>query len=143
MSIMKRGYLIFAMAMVFLHSCRENIIEIDSVEKEIFLRESAEGIYKEGKALFLYREDYNQKAVNPRRVQYRIQTDEQDTCLNVTLEALPATPGVHVTTSVDYRSPGDLISSMTHLECSRMDNNKIWLWDRDKLIGIIINTAGI
>lgn len=130
-------------ASTILQSCREKAIEIDSLEKEIFLRESREGIYKDGKPLFLYREAYDQKALNPKRIQYRIQTDEQDTCLNVALEALPGSPGVHITTSVDYRSPGELISNMSHLECSRIENNRIWLWNKDNLTGIIIDTDGM
>lgn len=119
-------------------SCRDNLIEIDSPEKESFLRETTEGIYKNGKSLFKFDTEHHQKAVNPDRVQYRIQTDEQDTCLNVTLEALPGSPGVHITTSIDYRSPGELISSMSSLECSRVSDNKIWLWSPDSRTGIIL-----
>lgn len=134
---------VIILSAIALHSCRENIIEIDSLEKERFLREDQEGIYKNGKALFLYRESHNQKALNPQRIQYRIQTDEQDTCLNVALEALPGNTGVHITTSIDYRSPGELISNMSNLECSRIENSRIWLWNKDNLTGIIIDTDGL
>ncbi|HIZ87153.1 MAG TPA: hypothetical protein IAC03_03210 [Candidatus Coprenecus pullistercoris] len=124
-------------------SCREKVIEIDSLEKEIFLMESDEGIYRNGEPLFLFRDDRHQKALNPDRIQYRIQTDEQDTCLNVTMEALPGSAGVHITTSIDYRSPGDPISSMSHLECSRMADGRIWLWSPESLTGIIMDISGL
>ena len=124
-------------------SCRERAIEIDSLEKELFLREEAEGIYKDGKALFLFNQKLHQKAVNPKRIQYRIQTDEQDTCLNVIMGAIPETAGAHITTSIDFRSPGDLISSMNHLECSRVSTDKIWLWNSGSLTGLILNKSGL
>ena len=91
--------------------------------------------------MFLYQSELHQKATNPRRIQYRIQTDEQDTCLNVTMDALPESPGVHITTSIDYRSPGDLISNMSHLECSRIYEDKIWLWNSGSLTGLILNIS--
>ena len=124
-------------------SCRENAIEIDSLEKELFLREEAEGIYKDGKALFLFNKGRHKKAVNSMRHQYRIQTDEQDTCLNVMMEAIPETAGEHITTSIDFRSPGELISNMSHLECSRISDNRIWLWNSGNLTGIILNRSGL
>ena len=64
-------------------ACKDDIIKIDSLEKEIFLRETREGIYRNGAPLFLYSERYHQKAHNQDRLQFRIQTDEQDTCLNI------------------------------------------------------------
>lgn len=124
-------------------SCRERYIEIDSMEKEMFLKETEEGIYKEGQPLFKYKESHHQKALNPKRIQYRIQTDEQDTCLNVTMEAVPGSAGLHITTSIDYRSPGELISSMSHLECSRVADDKIWLWNSGSLTGVILDISGL
>lgn len=124
-------------------SCREKAIAIDSLEKELFLREEAEGIYKNGKALFLFNQELHQKAVNPKRIQYRIQTDEQDTCLNVIMGAIPETAGAHITTSIDFRSPGELISSMSHLECSRVSTDKIWLWNSGSLTGLILKKSGL
>lgn len=128
-------------ALLLLSSCRENVIEVDSLEKELFLKESAEGIYRNGTALFRYNEQRHQRAANPGRLQFRIQTDGQDTCLNVIMEAIPRNAGLHITTSIDYRSPGELISNMSHLECSRIDGTKIWLWSRDNFTGIIIDTG--
>lgn len=122
-------------------ACREDVIMIDSLEKEMFLRESTEGIYRNGEALFKFNPQSHQRAANPGRMQYRIQTDGQDTCLNVILDALPQSAGVHITTSIDYRSPGKLVSSMSHLECSRKDGDLIWLWSAENYTGIIINTS--
>lgn len=120
-------------------SCRDDAIDIDSMEKEAFLNENREGIYRNGKAMFIYNSSRHQKAANMSRMQYRIQTDEQDTCLNITLEAIPKSTGVHITTSIDYRSPGELISSMNHLECSRIQKDRLWLWNPDNLTGIIMD----
>ncbi len=120
-------------------ACKDDIIKIDSLEKEIFLRETREGIYRNGAPLFLYSERYHQKAHNQDRLQFRMQTDEQDTCLNIILDAIPRNAGVHITTSIDYRSPGELISSMSHLECSRADDDKLWLWSSGNLTGIILD----
>ena len=128
-----------ALLLIYGSSYREQIIQIDSIEKEVFLRESREGVYRNGKPLFQFDNGHHQKAVNSSRLQYRIQTDEQDTCLNVMLEALPKSAGVHITTSIDYRSPGELISGMNHLECSRLEGKRLWLWSSDNLTGVIIN----
>lgn len=128
-----------ALVLIWAVSCNERYIEIDSIEKELFLRESAEGIYKNGEPLFLYSAERHQKATNKRRVQYRIQTDEQDTCLNVTMEAIPENTGSYITTAIDYRSPGELISSMSLLECSRRTDRYIWLWNSSSLTGIILD----
>ena len=122
-------------------SCRENVIQIDSLEKELFLQENTEGVYRNGKPLFQFKETSHQKAVNSSRLQYRIQTDEQDTCLNIILDALPRSAGVHITTSIDYRSPGELISGMSHFECSRREENRLWLWSSDNLTGIIVDIS--
>ncbi len=135
------GLIVYIMLIVMLFclsSCAETVIEIDSAEKESFLKESREGIYRRGSSLFVFDEDRHQKAFNQSRIQYRIQTDVQDTCLNITLDAIPSSAGVHITTSIDYRSPGELISSMSRLECSRMDEYKLWLWSPESLTGIII-----
>ena len=81
------------------------------MEKEMFVKETEEGIYKEGRPLFKYKESHHQKALNPKRIQYRIQTDEQDTCLNATMEAVTGSAGLHTTPYIDYRSPGKEKSS--------------------------------
>lgn len=120
-------------------ACRDNAIEIDSMEKETFLNQNREGIYRNGNPLFVFNASRHQKASNSARLQYRMQTDEQDTCLNITLEAIPKSSGVHITTSIDYRSPGELISSMNHLECSKVQKNRLWLWNPDNLTGIIMD----
>lgn len=142
---MKSSYLkIILTAILFtgaVSSCREKAIEIDSLEKELFLRESREGIYKNGEVIFAFDENRHQKAINSRRIQYRIQTDLQDTCLNVILESLPESAGVHITTSIDYRSPGEFVSSMSHLECSRASEDKLWLWNSSSLTGIILDIS--
>lgn len=146
-SRMKTNNMITAAATILLvfslQSCRENVIQIDSVEKKMFLQESLEGIYSNGAPLFQFKGTYHQKAVNSFRLQYRIQTDEQDTCLNIILDALPKSAGVHITTYVDYRSPGELISDMSHFECSRIQDDRLWLWNSDNLTGIIMDISGL
>lgn len=135
------AYIIMLLTAIVLctDSCRELVIEIDSPEKESFLMETREGIYRGGRSLFVFDSERHQKAINTSRIQYRIQTDAQDTCLNITLDAIPQGAGVHITTSIDYRSPRDLISSMSRLECSRMESDKLWLWSPETLTGIIIS----
>lgn len=131
--------LMLAASLLCICSCRDLVIEIDSPEKESFLLETREGIYRRGESLFVFDSGRHQKAVNTSRIQYRIQTDIQDTCLNITLDAIPQGAGVHITTSIDYRSPGELISSMNRLECSRIETDKLWLWSPETLTGIIIS----
>lgn len=132
-----------ALLVLSIQACRENVIQIDSQEKGLFLQESQEGLYRNGSTLFQFKETAHQKAVNPARLQYRIQTDEQDTCLNIILDALPKSAGVHITTSIDYRSPGELISNMGHFECSRIQNDRLWLWSSDNLTGIIMDIGSM
>lgn len=134
---MKNKLIIISAILVLLAACTDSV-EIDSPEKEFFMNNETLGLYQMGKPIFTLNPARHQESFNINRKQYRIQTDEQDTCLNVILETYPKSLGVHISTMTDYRDPGNIITNITLLECSKIYDNKIWLWDKKSELGIII-----
>lgn len=134
---MKNKSVILLVILLLLSSCR-NSIEIDSVEKEAFMQNETVGIYLMGNSVFTLNPSRHQETYNITRKQYRIQTDEQDTCLNIILETFPKNAGVHISTTLDYRDPKNILTNISLLECSKIYNDKIWFWDKKGSVGIII-----
>lgn len=140
---MNKNALIKCLALLFmvvsLLSCREQTVVIDSIEKEMFLETQDEGLYKGGREILVYDGHIHQKAYNPARRTYRIQTDNQAKYFNVVFESVPKSRGVHILTEFSYVSEEENITSKLLLECSMIDKNKIWFWDSEDKIGIIVS----
>lgn len=129
-----------AISIFLLLSCMEKYpVILDSEEKESFFYSEREGIYSEGKPVFILDKYRHQLSINPKRLQYRIQTDSQDTCLNIIMDKKPKTTGVHITVRTEFilnGNPGNCVSVM---ECSRILDNRYWLWDSGAMTGIILS----
>lgn len=113
-------------------------IIIDSQEKEAFLGAGSPGLYIGGERAFIYREEAHQRASNESRKQVRIQTNKQDTILNVSIEKYPASIGVHISTSIDYRASGKKMELISLMECSKIEHGKGWFWDPEAKFGLIL-----
>ena len=129
--------ILFAILLLASVSCREEI-KIDSLEKMVFMSQDTIGLYNMGLRTFLFDPQLHQQSYNLSRRQYRLQTDEQDSCLNVIFEQYPEDKGDIITTSLDYRDTRTVINNTAGYECSKIRDNKIWLWNKEELIGIII-----
>lgn len=140
--MMKRSVVILVLvlsaAILLPNSCRRKEVVIDTVEKGEFLDRGQMGYYVDGATKFTYRDSVHQKAVNARRRLYRYQTNEQDTCLNVVLGALPKSVGVHIMLTIDYFDPETRLSNTVQMECSKVIGGKMWFWDPLAKVGVII-----
>lgn len=131
--------LLITAAFLFPESCRERYpVVLDTAEKEQFFYSETEGIYSEGEPLFLFDESLHQQSCNPKRLQYRFQTDIQDSCLNVIMETKPKTTGVHITTHIELIGGGKSVTNISVMECSKIMDDKYWLWDSYTATGVII-----
>ncbi len=120
----------------FTSSCRK--VVIDSEEKDIFLHRQQIGIYTGGAELFIYNETKHQMCTNSSRGIFRIQTNSQDTCLNIALKGSPSRKGDFIMAELDYSDSGDRMEDMIQFECSKMSGDKLWFWDAYSKTGIII-----
>jgi len=116
--------------------CRK--VEIDSSEKQVFLNHSAIGFYPGGVPRFTYQENIHQTCSNPSRHLFRIQTNIQDTCMNIALENRPSFEGNMVMSDLDYYDAGIRVTDKFEFECSRISDGKMWLWDGYTKTGVII-----
>ena len=129
--------ILFAILLLASVSCREEIA-IDSLEKMLFMKQDTVGLYNLGDKTFKYNSQLHQQSYNLSRKQYRLQTDEQDSCLNVIFEKYPQNTGDIITTSLDYRDTRNIINHTVDYECSKIVHNQIWLWNKKDLVGIIL-----
>ncbi len=130
--------MVLVMIPVLISSCHNDPVVIDSDEKMKFLESSAQGYYSNGVEIFIYKDTLHQRCLNINRRSFRIQTNTQDSCLSLILDNMPNNLGVHIMASVNYFDTSKQLSSKLLLECSKIEQNKIWLWDAHGKNGFII-----
>lgn len=123
---------------VALSSCDKPRIIIDSDQKRAFLVSEKEGYYRNDAAILLFDEELHQKVLNKKRRQFRIQSDTQNEFINIELEAFPKSEGVHILTKFHYRKSDADLSMTILLECSKLTEEKMWLWNKESKIGLIV-----
>lgn len=128
------------LSLAVITSCKEPFpVRIDSKEKEFFLYYSEEeGLYSKGQPLLIYNASTHQRTDNRKRRQYRFQTDLQEIYMNIYLEKIPKETGVKINTNLDFRSPEHAISNANTMECSKIVQDKFWLWDASTKTGVIL-----
>ena len=131
---MKRIPIILA-ALVLLASCREN------GELPAFTGLDGIRFVSEGVTMFSYDSLTCQLGFNRETRTFRAHTDSMSDFFEVTLSALPTQGGEKVsgdltwTTSRDIRTKKDVA-----LEVVRLEGDRIWLWDEDEDIALVIRT---
>ncbi len=130
--------LVVLILLASLSSCERIKIVIDSEQKRAFLASEKEGYYRNDAAVLLFDEDLHQKSFNKKRKQFRLQSDDQNEFMNIEMEALPKSEGVHILTKFHYKTKGSGLSITLLLECSKLSDEKIWLWDKENKIGLIV-----
>lgn len=137
---MKRAYIRYSLLSVLflLSSCVGRKIEIDSKEKGEFLLKSDVGCYVRGGDLIVYDPLKHQLSVNVERGTFRIQTDMQNEFFHLELESLPKSIGVEILGNVVTGDNGALQEYAFLFECSKIENGKVWLWEKDDKIGVLI-----
>ena len=137
---MKRIFNIIIIAAVALFvavSCRR-IVEIDSVEKGIFMDETEIGCYKDGHDYLVYDPLLHQLALNPKRHTLRLQTDKQMEFYHIDMESYPRTVGVTILADIHMMAGRESMEFTMAFECSKMESGKIWLWNKESKLGVII-----
>lgn len=124
-------------------SCHEREVVIDSLEKELFLKSEVDGLYRNGAGILVMDEKLHQKTYNLDRNTFRLQTDNQSEYFNAEFESLPKNKGVQILTKLTYYSEEEESTSTLLLECSKIEGRKLWFWDSNEKIGIIVSSDKI
>jgi hypothetical protein len=133
-----RVLLVAALFIVAILSSCVRDIEIDSVEKELFLGETELGCYKDGHDYMVYNPEMHQLAVNPKRHTVRIQSESQKDYCHLDMESYPRSIGVGIVSEFHISLGGSEDKYTFVFECSKMEYGKIWLWNKENKLGIII-----
>ncbi len=118
-------------------SCRK-VVEIDSLEKKLFLEETVMGCYKDGHEYMVYQEELHQMSLNPKRHVIRIQSEDQKEYYHMDMESYPRSVGVNILADFSVSVEGSERGYTFVFECSRIDGGKMWLWNKENKLGIII-----
>lgn len=120
-----------------LMSCRDN--EPDTPEKMSFMERSDHGYYREVSALFVDDGDIDlQDCINKNRYQYRIQTNDQISFLNLRFSSAPRRLNSYVDMELEYQHNDTYIAEAIEMRIVKVDGSTIWLWNSKDLIGVII-----
>lgn len=110
---------------------------IDGGTENPFTRKETLGVYNNDKNLFVYDKDLFQYAFNSEHLTFRIQNSGQDRYMICELQSQPV---VNETLSVRLETKG--ISSLPtqglEVRVLKMSGGKIWLWNAEKNLGLII-----
>lgn len=111
---------------------------VDSLEKELFLQKSVIGSYKDGHEYIVFDPNIHQIALNPKRHTFRIQNDRQDEYFHIEMDSYPRSLGVNIISSFVLKRGGENKEYSFVLECSKIEDGKLWLWSKENKLGIII-----
>ena len=132
-----KAVIILIFISVIFASCRR-VVEIDSLEKKLFLEETVLGCYKDGHEYMVFQEGLHQMALNPKRHVIRIQSDDQKEYYHMDMESYPRSVGVNILADFSVSVEGSERGYTFVFECSRIDGGKMWLWNKENKLGITI-----
>lgn len=137
-NIRRHFSLALAIATVILPTSCRKVVEIDSVEKQLFLDEFVIGCYMDGHEYFVYNEKIHQVAINPIRHTVRLQDDTQSEYCHIKLESYPRSIGITILADMSIGESHGQSTYKLVFECSKVEDGKIWLWNKENKIGAII-----
>ena len=111
-----------------------------SAERESFESAYGEGLYLKGSCVLSYNSSSFQRAINPARRNYRIQSDDQTRYLNVSYNyAVPVNQGVEVECEVHYRlEAGESTTLIVKFVVVKTAEDDLWLWNEFQKVGAIV-----
>ncbi len=146
MTVQKRKYtrglslskvLAFLLMASILYCCRkEEITGITGINE--FLERSDSGLYGHGGFLFKYDKTNCQLSINLMRKQIRMQSDDQTDYINMQFLTLPTTSTESVDVTLIYKVGNEEISNNCNMDIIKYQSDKLWLWDMENHLGIII-----
>ena len=145
------AFSLMVVATVMAVSCPQpgpNVVPVDpidpvvtkSVEQSSFESCTVEGFYKNGICQIPYNPNDFQKAVNPIRKTYRIQSDDQKRYMNVLFsEGAPRNTGDECVCTINYCPDGNGETMLVvRFVAVKIWSDYVWLWNELQKVGIIV-----
>jgi hypothetical protein len=138
----RRPFLIPAIvaAMLLCSGCPSEVSDL-TPEERIFITNSSNGIFQDGKYLMKYVQENHQECINKTRRNYRIQNDSQTELVNISCGSQIALDA-EVICSVDYISTRSFFERSLSFRVIKIDytSSTAWLWNQDEGMGLIVPT---
>jgi len=115
-------------------------VDTKSAERKAFEAAYLEGLYLKGACVLSFDANTFQRALNPVRKNYRIQSDDQTRYLNVLYNsALPSGVDDEVECQIHYRlSAGESTTLIVRLDVVKASDEYLWLWNEFQKVGMIV-----
>ena len=115
-------------------------VETKSKERIEFEAAVTEGLYLKGQSLIAYDLASFQRAANPVRRTYRIQSDDQSRYLHIFYtEALPSGQGDEVECEIHYGlAAGESTTLIVKLVVVKQTDEYQWLWNEFQKVGLMV-----
>lgn len=113
--------------------------ETKTVERKQFEASVVEGLYSKGSRVLAFDAATFQRAMNPVRRIYRIQSDDQTHYLNVRYGGqIPSHEGEEVECEIHYRlEAGESTTLIVKLVVVHINEEYIWLWNEFQKVGVL------
>lgn len=125
-------------SLLLIVSCKKGEESPKVPDMDDFISKQEAGLFGYGGFLLKYTPQECQIAVNVKRRQVRIQNDNQTNWINVHFSKFPFQTNEEIELELRYMSGGDEIVHTTVMETVKASDNKFWLWDQTKNMGIIV-----
>jgi len=146
---MRFALLLFVVATTMAVSCPQpsptpepEPVPVDTKSPERKQLEAAyvEGFYHKGACVLAYDRATFQRAANPKRRSYRIQSDDQTRYLHVSYnDQLPAAVGDEVECEIHYRlAAGESTTLIVKLIVVKASDDYLWLWNEFQKVGLLV-----
>ena len=118
----------------------EPVVETKSEERKQLESAYVEGLYLKGSCALAYDLATFQRAANPIRRNYRIQSDDQSRYLNVFYsDALPQQVDDEVECEIHYKlGAGESTTLIVKLVVLKATDEYLWLWNEFQKVGMIV-----
>lgn len=146
MMVQKREYtrglwwskvLLLVIAIFLMLSCRKSNTETQD-QLQHFLQRSEAGLWGYGGFLFKYSPQSCQFSINVMRRQVRMQEDSQQDYINIQFAVFPPAVEGYTEMKLTYKVGNEENSRNCTMAVMKNQDNKIWLWDEQNNMGIII-----
>jgi len=116
------------------------VFDTKSVERKQLEAAYAEGFYLKGSCVLAYDLLTFQRAVNPVRKTYRIQSDDQTRYLNISyVGTVPTKVDDEVECEIHYRlEAGESTTLLVKLVVVKDSEEYLWLWNEFQKVGMIV-----
>lgn len=132
--------LLLVIASLFMLSCNKSNKE-NTDQLEQFLQRNESGLWGYGGFLFKYTSNTCQFSINVQRRQIRMQDDSQQDYINVQFASFPPAIEGEVELQLRYKVGNEENTRNCIMTAVKSQGNKIWLWDMQGNIGIIIPSS--